>query len=388
MELSCLASIRDPRELKPGFVVLGQVYDYQGKAQGQAAFAVASSIEGQGHSLQAWFLRCTDGYFKWWAMRQAGPQGLGRPLSLLLGTQNHVEQSLEQVYMNKYVLLDLYKVASTAGSEKFSGWDQYAMRVARSRAKRAVDMAEVKSAAQQEAEHQEYGDIPALQAALGGAAAPDEMLSKEELEQKLREASWTGKREREAKSSLSERLGDDLATKAQNTRAGAIMAVKSKGPRLQTLLQQALPIGRGDREAETGGTESEIELDIEQNPAKVAKHSPGKLTHCHRYLTELHRQTRGSLGLGRESEDLMPRVASFYLSTVLARRFPSMQSNLRTWKEAATLAEIVDAIVTGHSLQAADLAVQRLKALEIASVQGSWSQARWLELVDSEQMGA
>eukprot|EP00971_Amphidinium_carterae_P314572 6252636-Amphidinium_carterae.1 len=102
--------------------------------------------------------------------------------------------------------------------------------------------------------------------------------------------------------------------KIQNTRAGAILAVvKAKGPRLQTLLQQALPIGRGDREAETGGTESEVELDVEQNPAKVAKHSPGKLSH--RYLTELHRQTRGSLGLGGVSEELMPRVASFYLST-------------------------------------------------------------------------
>eukprot|EP00971_Amphidinium_carterae_P024138 476652-Amphidinium_carterae.1 len=123
-----------------------------------------------------------------------------------------------------------------------------------------------------------------------------------------------------------------------------------------------------------GASESNGDLKAEQNPSKVAKQSPGRLTH--RYLTELHRQSKGNLGLSTaDSDEMMPRVASFYLTTVLARRFPSMQTNLRTWKEAVTLAEIIDATVSGHCLQAADLAVQRLKALEVASMQGGWNQA-------------
>ena len=53
----------------------------------------------------------------------------------------------------------------------------------------------------------------------------------------------------------------------------------------------------------------------------------------------------------------------------------------RNLREMKTLAWAIDELIRGNILQAADVLVQRLIAIENASAEGSWSMARFIELV-------
>ena len=53
---------------------------------------------------------------------------------------------------------------------------------------------------------------------------------------------------------------------------------------------------------------------------------------------------------------------------------------LRTDREMTTCAEAIDLLLAGDTLQAAEVLLQRFKALEVYSSTGSWDHARHLEL--------
>ena len=46
----------------------------------------------------------------------------------------------------------------------------------------------------------------------------------------------------------------------------------------------------------------------------------------------------------------------------------------------------IDLLLGGHVLHGLDVLFQRFKALELAAGQGSWSQARWLELTSTSDV--
>eukprot|EP00971_Amphidinium_carterae_P320702 6374350-Amphidinium_carterae.1 len=97
----------------------------------------------------------------------------------------------------------------------------------------------------------------------------------------------------------------------------------------------------------------------------------------------------GNLGLRETSEmDPMPNILAHYVEVVLNRKMPYAATNLRTWRELRTLAAAGDALLAGRALQALDFITQRIKALELNLVQGSWSQARFLEVLAPEHVGA
>jgi len=56
-------------------------------------------------------------------------------------------------------------------------------------------------------------------------------------------------------------------------------------------------------------------------------------------------------------------------------------------REMRTLCESLDQILLGQPLSTADYLSQRLKALALAVHDGSWSSARWLELIPSDGIG-
>jgi len=57
---------------------------------------------------------------------------------------------------------------------------------------------------------------------------------------------------------------------------------------------------------------------------------------------------------------------------------------MRNVREMHTMSVILDHLALGRSKAAADVAAQRLKALELASTTGSWDKAQYLELVPQE----
>jgi hypothetical protein len=78
------------------------------------------------------------------------------------------------------------------------------------------------------------------------------------------------------------------------------------------------------------------------------------------------------------TEDLQPMVMMYLLCVVIPQASDLGNRNLREMK---TLAWAIDELIRGNILQAADVLVQRLIAIENASAEGSWSMARFTELV-------
>ena len=74
-------------------------------------------------------------------------------------------------------------------------------------------------------------------------------------------------------------------------------------------------------------------------------------------------------------------VALRYLITIYLPQHPVREIGVQTYHELRALAEAVDLLMQGKAAHACDLIVQRLKALQVATTDGSWAAAKWLELI-------
>ena len=88
----------------------------------------------------------------------------------------------------------------------------------------------------------------------------------------------------------------------------------------------------------------------------------------------------------RQGEGPLEPVAVRYLTTVLNQAQQSM--TLRNSRELRTLAEALDRLIGGKTAEAGDLLIQRFKAVEMASGEGSWRVAQHLELIPSSAVTA
>ena len=77
----------------------------------------------------------------------------------------------------------------------------------------------------------------------------------------------------------------------------------------------------------------------------------------------------------------MPAAAKSYYLRVLR---PEHHGSKRNVREMQTLCALLDHLALGRTGQAADIAMQRLKALEVAAQTGSWDRAAFLELVEPD----
>ena len=89
--------------------------------------------------------------------------------------------------------------------------------------------------------------------------------------------------------------------------------------------------------------------------------------------------------LSPETDRELEPVATVFLQTVL---LPSVGDTLapRSQRELQTLAWALDEILRGRVLQAADGICQRMKAVESAHSVGTWSLAKFMELVSDQQV--
>lgn len=82
------------------------------------------------------------------------------------------------------------------------------------------------------------------------------------------------------------------------------------------------------------------------------------------------------------SRDATPASAKSYYLRVLKLEPGTSRRNL---SEMRSMAAALDHLALGRSKQAADILMQRLKALELASSTGSWEKAAFLELLEAEE---
>ena len=76
-----------------------------------------------------------------------------------------------------------------------------------------------------------------------------------------------------------------------------------------------------------------------------------------------------------------------YLNTIFHASYPQDKVGVRTSRELRTIAETLDELRSGHLPRAADLLMQRFKALEASVQDGSWGLAQNLELMPLSQIG-
>jgi hypothetical protein len=92
--------------------------------------------------------------------------------------------------------------------------------------------------------------------------------------------------------------------------------------------------------------------------------------------------------VGREGEsrvwkpwDAPPSAKSYYLRVLLHTKPPIGTRNLR---EMSTICTVMDHLAMGRVGEAGDVLTQRLKAIELSSLDGDWDRARHLELVPQD----
>ena len=81
-------------------------------------------------------------------------------------------------------------------------------------------------------------------------------------------------------------------------------------------------------------------------------------------------------------------VAELYLHTAFFPKYPENAVGIRTARELKTLAKAVDQLCRGQVVQGLDVLLQRMKALEVVATQGSWTQARWFELLPQQDVAS
>ena len=117
---------------------------------------------------------------------------------------------------------------------------------------------------------------------------------------------------------------------------------------------------------------------------RLHQEKPGALADLtlRRFQELLNRSIGGGTA---ETEQEMPPVARAYLSQIYMVRHPEAAIGLRNLRELRTLATLVDLMAMNDSLRALDVAVQRMKSIELFIAQGQWSQANLLELIVPEE---
>ena len=111
-----------------------------------------------------------------------------------------------------------------------------------------------------------------------------------------------------------------------------------------------------------------------------AQRHPGRL--AARLLQSMEDRVGRDGEAGAWAPDAMPAAAKSYFYRVL--RVSHSTGNLRNMREMATLCYILDHLAKGRNMAAADVAGQRLKAVEAAIVDGNWDRAQFLELVEPD----
>lgn len=127
-------------------------------------------------------------------------------------------------------------------------------------------------------------------------------------------------------------------------------------------------------------------MSLQLRLVKYAQKFPGKL--AARLLRKMNLATRFSGGAAQIARKHMGQVspaAHIYFLTVLTPQLREKWSP-RTQRELKCWVTVLDLLAENLAPQAADVACQRIKALEKSVTDGQWKRAKFLELVEQEDL--
>ena len=201
----------------------------------------------------------------------------------------------------------------------------------------------------------------------------------------------------------SERPADILAERAAQRNSGPEVEPRRRHQRRRSRSRRRRRRRDSPSDSESGGSDSEEgggrdgrrrgasssgaefcdarEMDASR-PAELARRLPGAL--LQRFLSRITEYL--AVRTGDEGEALPPVVMQ-YLTTFLA---PSLGDDLslRNGRELRTIATTLDALLRGRQAEAADLLVQRFKAVELAATEGTWAMSEQVELVPESRVSS
>jgi len=209
-----------------------------------------------------------------------------------------------------------------------------------------------------------------------------------------READKKGakKERKQEKRDEDKRVKKKKKKKKQKTKEKKGRTERDKGP-FGVGETKCLPRDGSESEVEGSGSSSESSQSFRKAPSgltlhlrlqRYAQRYPGRL--ATRLLEKMERATRfeGATFLaGRKAEKVRPCAVSYFLAILT----PTLRDkwNMRTQREMRVWAEVLDQLAAGKGSTAADIAAQRLKALEQSVQDGNnWRKAKFLELVTDE----
>ena len=250
--------------------------------------------------------------------------------------------------------------------------------------------------------------IDGLAAALGGPAREEDEAGREELREKEKKEKKKRKAEdEEAKEPASGSRGEGLrevlskrkaaqpATSALALQSGDKKKKKKKDDKGKKKKKSKKEKDKGKQD-EDSSSEDEEDSDSSSSTGSLFRLAalPQEVARIHR----LHEKRPGALAnvtlkrcqelleraVGRGTAEIpqeLPPVARAYLSQIYLPKHTEAGLGLRNLRELRTLTTLVDLIALNDPLRALDVAVQRMKSIELFVSQGQWSQATLLELV-------
>ena len=123
--------------------------------------------------------------------------------------------------------------------------------------------------------------------------------------------------------------------------------------------------------------------DDQSKVARIALRRPGRLLTLGLEELKKYVQARG----GREGDEVLPAQVVRYLTSVFHSAHSPESIGPGKTRELRTLAECIDHLCEGRLDACGDTLMQRFTAVELSVTEGSWHQAKHLELIPDNICG-
>ena len=398
--------------LADGTVLEVSVYDDRGNPQGRAVLQLWEKCmkdeKEEGYTWRGKFLAIEDGYYEWWATT-THPSGM---IPFHLCERNAHQCRMTTVYRDP-IHVDVFRVLPEKtfldlAWLKDAHRDQ-ALKIFVEAPPSGTGDAGTGSAgpgkpgvggvAPDEVKTGSEG-IAGLAAALGGRAPPPHETTEEERRKKRRSDDGgeedKKKRAHDLKMVITGRKASEpvgSALKMQNEgKKKSKKKKKSKDSKDKTKRRKkekeddVVDGSSSDVESSTSDSSEESVFRLAALPEGVDRlqrihlEKPGALADM--TLRRFQELLARSIGGGAATETThLPAVARAYLNQIYLVKNNENVIGLRNLRELRTLTTLIDYMASNDVLRAMDVAVQRVKAIELFISQGQWSQANLLELV-------
>ena len=401
-----------------GVVLEVSLYDNRGSQQGRGVIQLLEKMRGEeeieGQIWRGRFLCIEDGYYEWWAETV-----FGRALVPFHLCERNAQQCTQASVYRNPVHVDVFRVLPMRSFESLA-WMTDARRekinniyVPPDQPRPGIGGAGAGTPGTGVLDpgrtglHEEAGEvrpgaegISGLAAALGSAErerGPDEAVEEKRKRKHTIDADEEkSKKAGDLKRVIEERkakdpMGSALKMKSESSRKNKKKKEKSSKEKKKKKKRKSkddgdMSVSSDDDDSRSSSSSEESVFRLAALPEgvdrlhRIHQERPGALADM--TLRRFQELLSRAIGGGTAMDDVrLPAVARAYLSQIYLVRNTEAAIGLRNLRELRTLTTLIDLMASNDILRALDVAVQRVKSIELFISQGQWNQANLLELI-------